>query len=139
MSVADYERVEILEQENERLRAKLALLEQPVNACVRGPTERTVPPPPSILQQADAIAGQDRSRDYGHPYENHRRIAVFWSEQIAPKLKEPLTPSEVALMMVGLKLARLINSPSHQDSCIDIAGYIKCWDMIQQWGREHGK
>jgi hypothetical protein len=83
-----------------------------------------------ILKEADAIAGQDRSRDYGHPLENHQRIAAIWNVQLAAVLTKPLTAKDVALCMIGLKLARLVNSPCHRDSLIDIAGYVKCCDMI---------
>lgn len=95
-------------------------------------------PRPSILQEADAIAGQDRSRDYGHPYDNHRRIAEIWSVQAEHLLKDgaKFTPDLVALMMIGLKLARLANSPSHRDSMVDVCGYAKCWEMILEHGGE---
>lgn len=88
--------------------------------------------PRNVLMQANAIAGQDRSRDYGHPYENHRRIAEVWNMQIGKKLHAPITPREVALMMVGLKLAREANTPKY-DNLVDAAGYIKCVEMIDQW------
>ena len=86
----------------------------------------------SILSEADAIAGEDRSRDYGHPLVNHQRIADIWSVQLGPILKRPILPGEAALMMIGLKLARLVNSPGHRDSVVDVAGYAKCWDMINE-------
>lgn len=85
----------------------------------------------SILQEADEVAGVDRSRDYGHPYENHKRIADIWSVQLGPKLNKPIEPREVALMMVGLKLAREVNAPK-RDNLVDAAGYVKCVDMIDQ-------
>ena len=85
----------------------------------------------SILTEADEIAGESRSRDYGHPYENHRRIAAIWSVQLEQILRRPILPREVALMMVGLKLAREINSPK-RDNLVDAAGYIKCIDMIDE-------
>ena len=85
----------------------------------------------TILQEADAIAGQDRSRDYGHPYQNHKRIADIWSIQLSEILKRPILPREVALMMIGLKLAREINTPK-RDNLLDVAGYVKCVDMIDE-------
>lgn len=89
----------------------------------------------SILAEADAIAGENRSRDYGHPLANHRRIAEIWNLQLERKLSAKITPREVALMMIGLKLAREINSPK-RDNLIDAAGYIKCVDMIDEAGGE---
>lgn len=83
----------------------------------------------SILSEADEIAGESRSRDYGHPLINHQRIADIWTVQLGAILKRPLLPREVALMMIGLKLAREVNSPK-RDNLVDIAGYVKCIDMI---------
>lgn len=104
-----------------------------VSAVVAQPVRETASES-SILSEADAIAGQSRSRDYGHPLDNHQRIADVWTVQAANILKpgERFTPQMVALMMIGLKLARLVNSPSHRDSMIDVVGYAKCWDMIEQ-------
>lgn len=85
----------------------------------------------TILEEANEIAGESRSRDYGHPFQNHQRIADIWNVQLGPKLKAPITPREVALMMVGLKLAREVNSPK-RDNLVDAAGYIKCVDMIDK-------
>lgn len=84
-----------------------------------------------ILKEADEIAGADRSRDYGHPYDNHRRIAEIWSVQLEQILKRPILPREVALLMIGLKLAREINSPK-RDNLVDAAGYVKCVAMIDE-------
>jgi Domain of unknown function (DUF6378) len=85
----------------------------------------------SILREADQVAGTDRSRDYGHPYENHRRIAAMWNVRLEGKLKEHITPGEVTEMMILLKCARLMNSYT-RDSVLDIAGYAKCRDMIAE-------
>ncbi len=85
----------------------------------------------SILDEANEIAGENRSRDYGHPLENHQRIADMWNVQLGPKLKSRITPREVALMMVSLKLAREVNTPK-RDNLVDAAGYIKCVDVIDK-------
>lgn len=89
-----------------------------------------------ILKEADAIAGQDRSRDYGHPFINHRRIAKIWSVQLENILKRPITPREVGLLMIGLKLAREIETQK-RDNLIDIAGYVKCVDMMDDHLAKH--
>lgn len=87
----------------------------------------------SILQEADAIAGSgaERARDYGHPLENHERIAAMWNVQLGPKLTAPIEPREVALMMVSLKLAREVNTPK-RDNLLDGIGYFKCVDEIDK-------
>jgi hypothetical protein len=83
----------------------------------------------SILTEADSIANEERSRDYGHPLINHQRIAAFWNVQLAGILTAPITPRQVCLMMIGVKLAREINAPK-RDNLLDIAGYVKCIEMI---------
>lgn len=52
----------------------------------------------TILEEADALAGKDRSRDYGHPLDNHQRIADVWHMQLGTKLRElgpGATPAQI--------------------------------------------
>ena len=65
----------------------------------------------------DTVA--DRGEDYGSIWENHERIAVIWTALIGIQIE----PEQVAMMMAGVKLARLASSPDHQDSWVDLAGY----------------
>ena len=51
------------------------------------------------------------------------RIAEIWSIILANKLDEDITPEEVVACMVGLKLARLSEDISKDDSWVDIIGY----------------
>jgi hypothetical protein len=37
-----------------------------------------------------------------------------------------LVAGDVALLMIGMKLARLRHNPSHEDSWVDVAGYAAC-------------
>jgi len=73
-----------------------------------------------ILEEAARLTGIDRNKNYGDPYTNHKRIADIWSVI----LQQEITPSQVALCMVGVKLARLIETPDHTDSFIDGAAYM---------------
>jgi hypothetical protein len=41
-----------------------------------------------------------------------------------------ITPYDVAMMMLLVKVARLMHSPGHQDSHIDIAGYASISEEI---------
>ena len=34
-----------------------------------------------------------------------------------------MTPAQVALCLIDLKLARLVRDPTHLDSIVDVAGY----------------
>ena len=50
---------------------------------------------------------------------NHERIAKIWGII----LEREITPEEVVACMVGLKLARLAEDISKDDSWVDIIGY----------------
>jgi hypothetical protein len=79
-----------------------------------------------VLAAAEA-AVKDRDDDYGSPQKNFERIAAIWNVILAEKLGQDydyeISAADVAMMMIGIKLARLIESPDHQDSAVDAAGY----------------
>lgn len=86
--------------------------------------------PDTVLDEAKRIVYGDREKTYDHPSVNFERTALIWMGILLTKLKpgEKITAKEVALMMVGLKQARLVNSPNHHDSIVDAAGYIACYE-----------
>lgn len=61
----------------------------------------------------------ERGSAYGNAEDNFERIALMWSAI----LRRPISRQEVALCMIALKVARLIETPDHDDSWIDVAGY----------------
>lgn len=77
-----------------------------------------------ILSTAEKLINGDRADAYGHPKENFGRIAALWNAQLGKKLSEPLTAEDVAYALVQLKMSRLANTPGHEDSLVDVAGYI---------------
>ena len=62
---------------------------------------------------------EERRDDYGDPTEQFRAIADRWTITLGT----PITPSQVALCMIDLKLARLAYDPGHFDSMVDVIGY----------------
>ncbi len=72
-----------------------------------------------ILDEAKRLTATDRNDIYGDPSENHQRIADLWSVY----LETEISPSQVALCLSLVKIARLIESPNHLDSYIDLAAY----------------
>ena len=72
-----------------------------------------------ILNEAIRLTSTDRQKNYGKPLINHQRIATIWSVILGAEI----TPSQVALCMAGLKLARLAYKYD-DDSFIDAAAYI---------------
>ena len=73
-----------------------------------------------ILNEAIRLTSTDRQKNYGKPLINHQRIATIWSVILGTEI----TPSQVALCMAGVKIARLVETPNHEDSFIDAAAYI---------------
>lgn len=91
-----------------------------------------------VLDTAIAAVA-DRGLNYGKPEDNFVRIANLWNAHIVNcgwRLKSQsgeianLDPSDVAVMMVLLKVARLENDSTHFDSWVDIAGYAACGGEI---------
>ena len=72
-----------------------------------------------ILKQAIELINIDRAEDYGPAYENHKRIADLWSVVFGFKV----LVWQVYLCLILVKIARLVHSPKHLDSIIDIPGY----------------
>lgn len=62
---------------------------------------------------------EERRDDYGDPADQFKAIAARWSIT----LDVPVTPAQVALCMIDLKLTRLTYDPRHVDSVIDVIGY----------------
>ena len=62
---------------------------------------------------------EERRDDYGDPAEQFRAIADRWSITLGT----PITPAQVALCMIDLKLARLAHDPSYADGPVDVIGY----------------
>ena len=75
-----------------------------------------------VLEEArDLIYGQ-RADDYGDAQSNFQRMADLVNP-IIRKADGNLTATDMALVMIQVKIARLQESPDHEDSWIDIAGY----------------
>ena len=74
-----------------------------------------------LLQHAAGVV-EKRREHYGEPTALFDHIAKRWSLVLGAKV----TPAQVALCLVDLKLARLVRDPSHLDSIVDVAGYAAC-------------
>jgi hypothetical protein len=72
----------------------------------------------AILAQAAAVIA-DRRATYGEPAASMAMVAARWSVTLG----HPVTPAEVMLCMIDLKLARLAHDPTHRDSLVDVIGY----------------
>jgi Domain of unknown function (DUF6378) len=74
-----------------------------------------------LLQHAAGVI-EHRERIYGPPEENFAQVARRWSLVLGISI----SPMQVALCLIDLKLARLTRDPSHLDSIVDVAGYAAC-------------
>ena len=70
-----------------------------------------------LKHAADVLA--ERSKTYGAPDMAMAAIAARWSLTLG----HPVTPAEVVLCMIDLKLARLGHDPKYRDGPIDVIGY----------------
>ena len=85
--------------------------------------ETILQPRVQALREAATIIAGDRDVQYGGPEENFTRIAKIWSVIVGVEI----SPEDVAMMMVGLKVARYASKSGFQpDTWIDIAGYAGC-------------
>lgn len=73
-----------------------------------------------ILETALELTTGDRNKSYGDPYINLQRTANIWKEILGCEVNA----SQVALCMVGIKMARLVETPNHLDSFVDGAAYM---------------
>jgi hypothetical protein len=76
---------------------------------------------PTILDEAREAVFGARAKTYGHPKVNFARNAAMWE----PIFGTEVTAVQVAQAMAAVKLARLIESPMHRDSWVDLAGYAE--------------
>jgi hypothetical protein len=85
----------------------------------------------TLLQEAEKIVSVERNKSYGEPDEDFKRIAAIASAMgfcidAGGDMLRPLRSDDVAKFMIALKLSRLMWSPNHRDSWLDIAGYAAC-------------
>lgn len=85
----------------------------------------------TIAEEAVRIVYGDREQAYDDPNQNFRRLALMFQgvldKKLAPNVH--ITPNDVALMMICLKISRESFKPSH-DNRVDIIGYALCLNRI---------
>ena len=61
----------------------------------------------------------ERRAPYGEASTAMTVLAARWSVTLG----HAVTPAQVILCLIDLKLARLAHDPSHEDSAVDVCGY----------------
>jgi len=81
----------------------------------------------NILDEANKLTNEDRQNTYGHPADDFAKVV----EMVAPIVDSNIDPRlKHALYMIQVKIARLLNTPEHIDSIVDIAGYANTYNMV---------
>jgi hypothetical protein len=73
---------------------------------------------PELLEHAAGLVNR-RRREYGEPVDLFEQVAHRWSLTLGTKV----SPAQVVLCLIDLKIARLARDPKHFDSQVDVAGY----------------
>lgn len=85
--------------------------------------------PHDIAVHAANLVFGDRNQHYGHPLDDFSRAAKIW-EAI---LGVPVTAEQVALCMVGVKIAREVHRPHpRNDNVVDGIGYFLTLAMVRE-------
>lgn len=91
----------------------------------------------TVLAEAERIVGGDRNDCYGHPRIDFECIAAMWDAYLIKKhiastrAYSPVTPRDVANLMILLKVAREAKRPG-RDNLVDIAGYARCAERLDE-------
>jgi hypothetical protein len=86
-----------------------------------------VPIEETALQEAQRLVHGDRNESYGHPLDDFSKTALIWQAIFGHEV----TPEQVALCMVGVKISREVNKPA-RDNRVDGAGYFETLNMVHE-------
>jgi hypothetical protein len=81
----------------------------------------------TIATEAVGLVSGDRQKAYGHPSKNFEDIARLWSVVLGIEV----TPAQVGLCMVQVKLAREVFVPK-RDNLVDAVGYLLAYDATKE-------
>lgn len=79
---------------------------------------------PMLQRAADVLV--ERSKTYGDPRQSMSAVAARWSITLG----HAVTPAQVVLCLMDLKLARLQHDSAHRDSMVDLIGYATILNAV---------
>ena len=68
----------------------------------------------------------ERSNYYGSARTNHERISELWTAYLG----DYISPMQVSMCMLLVKVSRLTESENHEDSIKDLIGYAAIYDTL---------
>jgi hypothetical protein len=83
---------------------------------------------PNCLEIANGLVSGDRQDDYGHPIHDFTRTAQIWGAILGIDV----SPEQVALCMVGVKISRECNKHKG-DNIVDGCGYFRTLEMVHEY------
>ena len=87
-----------------------------------------------LLDECAAILSA-RGCVYGSSQSNHERISELWSAYYGSYI----SPMQVSLMQLLVKVSRLSETPNHKDSVKDIIGYAVIYqELYDDYDKEFG-
>jgi len=84
--------------------------------------------PEPVTLTAHGLVNGDRQGDYGHPLDDFTRTGRMWAAILGLPY---VTPEQVALCMVAVKISRQCNKP-RLDNLVDGCGYLQTIQMIEE-------
>lgn len=66
----------------------------------------------------------NRGEAYGPPHKGMARTAQLWTGYLGV----PITAHQVAACMMLIKISRLAETPQHEDSLLDVGGYVHIYE-----------
>jgi hypothetical protein len=67
-----------------------------------------------------------RGQIYGSSRSNHERISELWTGYLG----DYISPMQVSMCMLLVKVSRLTETPNHQDSIKDLIGYAAIYNEL---------
>lgn len=82
----------------------------------------------TILDIAQEATTGARNSDYGSPLKNHSITAGLWSDYLGVDI----SPENVCFLNILQKISRTVSGRLTEDTLVDIAGYARNIEMMQE-------
>jgi hypothetical protein len=89
----------------------------------------------NIALEAVSLVFGDRQDSYGHPFDDFTRTGRMWAAILG---LDEVTPEQVALCMVALKLSREAHRHK-RDNLVDAVGYVLTLDRVIEERERRGE